>query len=347
MQKKYIDILQVYRGIAALLVVVHHMHQSFSYYHNIDYDFLNFVGSNGNLGVDFFFVLSGFIISFTSYKNSSDNSKAKTYLIRRITRIYVPYLPIGILMYILYIYFPSLSNATRDISVLTSFTLIPDGNPALPVAWTLTFEMLFYTLFLIFFFSKRNWNIFIVVWLFCIVYINYFFKDKYLINDNVYLSLFFSNYNLEFILGYLITFIVHKFTIKKHFIFLVLSIAFFVLFVFYKVYEWSIITFGANLLFAVGCFFLILYSVLNNIQISSKNLLMIVGNATYSIYLVHNPLQALMIRYAPQSLNNFVLFLIEFVAILIICTLLGIIYYSIFEKKLTAKLNSILIKGKK
>lgn len=63
---KYLDSLQVYRGLAALFVVIHHNTASIRYYHDFDSSILNFIGQIGKYGVDFFFVLSGFIISYTS-----------------------------------------------------------------------------------------------------------------------------------------------------------------------------------------------------------------------------------------------------------------------------------------
>ena len=141
---KYLDSLQVYRGLAALFVVIHHNTASIRYYHDFDSSILNFIGQIGKYGVDFFFVLSGFIISYTSISKVNEKGTLGKYIKNRFLRIYVPYLPIGVFVYLIYMFLPSISNANREISALTSFTLIPHGKPALSVAWTLTFELLFY-----------------------------------------------------------------------------------------------------------------------------------------------------------------------------------------------------------
>ena len=57
-EKKYFDLLQVFRGIASLLVVIHHSYASFAHYHHLDNEILHFIAGVGKLGVDFFFVLS-------------------------------------------------------------------------------------------------------------------------------------------------------------------------------------------------------------------------------------------------------------------------------------------------
>ena len=106
--------------------------------------------NRGYLGVDFFFVLSGFIILHAHLKDSSGAYAARKYLTKRLRRIYIPYLPVSIALIALYLMLPSVSQGSRDWSLLTSLTLIPtERPPALPVAWTLIHEMTF--LFDIFF----------------------------------------------------------------------------------------------------------------------------------------------------------------------------------------------------
>ena len=52
---KYLDSLQIYRGLAALFVVIHHNAASIRYYHNFDSSILNFARQIGKYGVDFIF----------------------------------------------------------------------------------------------------------------------------------------------------------------------------------------------------------------------------------------------------------------------------------------------------
>ena len=161
---QYLDILQIFRGTAALMVVLHHTIGSLKYYHKIDYPFLDVVAYLGKFGVDFFFVLSGFIITYSAYYKYNEPNSFRNYIKNRLIRIYVPYLPIGVFMLFLYFFLPGISNNSRDISTLTSLTLIPYGNPALSVAWTLSFELIFYLLFSISFISKKSWYWFVLIW---------------------------------------------------------------------------------------------------------------------------------------------------------------------------------------
>lgn len=105
----------------------------------------------GWLGVDFFFVLSGFIITW-----SAPGKTAREFAWHRFRRVVLPYLPIGVGIALLYTFMPGISAGNREWSWLSTLTLAPvNAEPALSVAWTLQHEMLFYALFLVFWFSGR------------------------------------------------------------------------------------------------------------------------------------------------------------------------------------------------
>jgi hypothetical protein len=328
----YFDQIQVLRGVAAIMVVFHHSIGSIKYYHQFSNSFIDFIGSVGKFGVDFFFILSGFIISFSATKKYNIKSALKNYFLNRIFRIYVPYLPIGILMLLLYKFLPHFSNGNRSISTLTSLTLIPEGNPALSVAWTLTFEMFFYVLFCISFISKRAWNYFLILWFFIIFYFSYLHDIPGFLK-NPFSRIMLSTYNLEFILGYLLACLVtSKLEIKKSFLWFGFS-ALITLFIILKFNKISYFYFNLNLIFGCASFIIIYLAILNNKKLNKKSLFMTIGNATYSIYLVHNPLQMIIIRFLPKIDQLFKtilsLLLVAFVSVVI-----GYLYSFIFEKKL-------------
>lgn len=143
------------RALAACWVLCHHANQYVGYF----YAPMGIVApllENGYLGVDFFFVLSGFIIALSSQRLRDSGRDAADYAGARLIRIYVPYLPIGVGMLALLLLFPGLSTLQRSPGVLTSLTLLPSAElPALSVAWTLVHEMLFYALFGLYFISTR------------------------------------------------------------------------------------------------------------------------------------------------------------------------------------------------
>ena len=329
-QKKYFDILQIYRGIAALLVVIHHTYASFAHFNNFDIPTLGFIAKVGKLGVDFFFILSGFIITYTTFKYRGDRSYFKKYAFNRIIRVYIPYLPISLAMLALYYLLPSLSGSDRSMSLLTSLTLLPHGNPALSVAWTLVFEMFFYFVFSINFFSKKGWFYFLAIWVVAIISFT-ILKIQF---TNPVLKLIFNLYNLEFILGVGIAYLLlFNFRMKYAYL-LVASVASLFLFVSIKYLEINPFPFFQNLIFALAASLFVLLGVLYwNGRISARNFFMLIGNSSYSLYLLHNPLQSFLVRVFPKSDSQILIF-VEFLVVIILITIVSYLYYFIFEKKI-------------
>lgn len=341
-KNRYLNSLQIFRGIAALMVVVHHTVGSLKYYHNINNSFLDGIGMFGKFGVDFFFILSGFIISYSVYYKYSEPESFKKYIKNRIIRIYIPYLPIGILMYFLYNYFPGFSNGSREISLLTSLTLFPDGKPALSVAWTLTFELFFYVVFSISFYSKKVWNYFILFWIIIILTFNYTSLATLSINSNPVFNVVKSTYNIEFILGYLLSLlIIRQIKISKKTI--TFGLLFLTIIIGIKCITNQNTPFYFNYLFS-GIAFIVLYLVINNYKpkINNNSILMSIGNASYSIYLIHNPLQMLILRLYPK-INSITNAIISVVIVLFLSSLFGYIYYLLFEKKCMNFIKSKII----
>ena len=337
---QYFDQLQVLRGVAAIMVVFHHSIGSLKYYHQINYYFLDLIGSIGKLGVDFFFILSGFIISFSATEKYDTQNALKNFFLNRIFRIYVPYLPIGILMLLLYSFLPHFSYGNRSISLLTSLTLIPNGSPALSVAWTLTFELFFYVVFCISFISKKAWNYFLILWFLLILFFNYFQVVPSFL-QNSFSKIFLSTYNLEFILGYILACLVTSIIIKKSFLWLGFVI-FTSIFIILKLNKISYFYFDLNLIFGFASFIIIYLAILYNKKLSKKSLFMIIGNSTYSIYLVHNPLQMIVIRFLPK-IDTLTSSLLILLLVVLVSVGVGYFYSFVFEKKLISIIKTKIL----
>ena len=80
------EVLQAYRAFAALGVVLHHINGKLSAPHYFGTQVPDFF-SWGQIGVDFFFVLSGFIIAMCTQRARS----APEFLMNRALRIYPPF----------------------------------------------------------------------------------------------------------------------------------------------------------------------------------------------------------------------------------------------------------------
>lgn len=145
------------RALAALLVVCYHLGETLAKdkYFGMSASFLQKVFSFGDCGVAFFFVLSGFIITLIHHKDFGVPHRFIPYLQKRITRIYPTYIIIFLAVYLLALASPLLrSGLPHDsLTLIKSILLVPQdknvvggtGAPVVVVAWTLQYEVVFYT----------------------------------------------------------------------------------------------------------------------------------------------------------------------------------------------------------
>ena len=86
---KKLNLLQVYRGIAAVLMVMFHLKEMSAKRLN-QVTFFNLFQA-GSRGVDYFFVLSGFIMVYVHRSAIGKKDLAKSFLVKRAVRIYPIY----------------------------------------------------------------------------------------------------------------------------------------------------------------------------------------------------------------------------------------------------------------
>lgn len=136
------------RGIAALLVVAFHLRSNLNgVYAQKDLGSLLF--SSGSAGVDLFFIISGFIIALST--SSLKNSNPVDFIVKRFFRIY-PMLIISLIA--LFLIMPDQSLMEYIRSAIPLHLNYHDEAPffgfnSLMTAWTLTFELYFYLLFVV------------------------------------------------------------------------------------------------------------------------------------------------------------------------------------------------------
>ncbi|XHF34153.1 acyltransferase [Pseudomonas chlororaphis] len=144
--------VQALRALAAWAVVCHHFMQIF-----FDFEARGPIGQlfidKGAVGVDIFFVISGLVIFLSTEGKALPPTR---FLLYRLFRIVPAYWFYTVLMALLVVFArPLLPDQTVDWShLLLSLLFIPTENPGgygiyptLNVGWTLNYEMLFYVLF--------------------------------------------------------------------------------------------------------------------------------------------------------------------------------------------------------
>lgn len=152
--------IQLLRFIAAFNILLYHLFATtFTLKHGIDYSYTSFLFYHGRAGVDLFFIISGFIMAFTTENTFNNKSNALSFFIKRVSRIYPPYLFFTVLVFCVFLIKPDWINSTAGniVSLFRSFTLIPQKDSHLiAVAWTLEYELYFYCIFSIFILMKEK-----------------------------------------------------------------------------------------------------------------------------------------------------------------------------------------------
>jgi exopolysaccharide production protein ExoZ len=330
--KKHLESLQIFRGLAALAVALHHARLGTSEFVQTIPAPLEALLAQGFLGVDFFFVLSGFIILHTHYDDPRSAPAAAAYALKRVTRIYLPYLPITALVIAAYLMFPALSQSDRTWGWFTSLTLLPSiYEPALPVAWTLVHEMLFYLLFLVFFVSRRIFAAMIAAWS-CVLLKQTFQLQSF---NLAFLNVLFHPINFEFVFGLFCAFAYRHITPRQGLAAGVAGVAVFALY-----FLWF--TASARVLFGLGSALLVLGISLNDSALRSK-ILARLGDSSYALYLIHNPLISLTSRLAARVavLDHWFSSLLFSVGCAVSA---GYAYHRLFERPLLRKVRLVLPK---
>ncbi len=149
--------LQSGRAIAAMLVVLFHLGANLAKDNYFGLKALAVPFSFGDSGVEFFFVLSGFIILTAHFADIGQPGRIGEYLRKRLLRIYPTYWLIFLPVFAVALIVPSMrAGVPHDLAtIVQSLLLVPQdkavaggtGAPVIIVAWTLQYEMLFYSFF--------------------------------------------------------------------------------------------------------------------------------------------------------------------------------------------------------
>ncbi|MEO1969788.1 MAG: acyltransferase [Sphingomonadaceae bacterium] len=304
--------LQAGRGIAAMAVVVRHATQAIENEGFAIPYYLGVIGNFGYLGVDFFFVLSGFIIYYVNHNRVGQNSFASSYLRSRLVRIYVPYLPIGIAVALAYLTIGKNAAGANDWNWFSTLTLLPSlDRPALALAWTLQHEVIFYVVALLCFLSGR----FIISSI--LLSLALFAYGLFNMTDVKAMGLV----DLEFLFGIIAAWCFVNGKGPNNLVLIAVGI------VFLGMYFWIDNRFY-SVVFGLGLALLILPIVRleHSGRIAIGPVLKLFGNASYAIYLIHYPLVNNLARRIDGVDSLFL-----WVILIAISAVAGISYHKLFE----------------
>lgn len=153
--KERLQNIQALRGVAALMVLAAHVKEA-----ELDYGGANALLPHflfmGVVGVDLFFLISGFVMTHVALAGSRGPAAARRFLYNRAARIYPVYWVATVLLMALYTGKQVLfAEGTPFPNPVETFLLLPDDHyPLVPVGWTLVHEMYFYVVFAAFVFWR-------------------------------------------------------------------------------------------------------------------------------------------------------------------------------------------------
>jgi peptidoglycan/LPS O-acetylase OafA/YrhL len=344
---KKIEYLQVLRGIAAILVCCFHARKGL----NIgSFNLGDLLFRNGFLGIQIFFILSGFLmVQTTRISNQSPLINFKNFLIKRVVRI----APLYCILTLSWIIFLEnnlklyLLDYSGIISLIKILTFIPISKyPPLYVGWTLNYEMFFYLIFAFsLFFSKLRFYFIYCVILGLVFILPSFFhlqidltKHHPTYFDSFLLNQISSPLLLQFLLGVIIGNIYDKIKLNKKVTYLLAVLALIIFTLFY----FGLIQFYLSDLVICGflVFSLIQLEKLESVPKPPK-FLVYLGDISYSIYLVH----PFIIHLTPLTLQSFsfaykpyFIFLLQ----VLITIIASVIVFEFIEKKISKQIKKTI-----
>lgn len=195
--------IQCFRGIAALMVVAYHVSIGLGDPRHFGFAAFSSFTWRLNIGVDFFFVLSGFIIMLAHEADLGKPRRFIPFLIKRFRRIYPTYW-VYVGAFCLLLLLGVGTHAARPATPaqwISTFVLIRFDTFILPIApaWTLIHEVAFYSAFAAAILNRRIGIAIFLTWqVMCLASLS-FPEDA----ERSVFATYFSTMNLEFLIGIL------------------------------------------------------------------------------------------------------------------------------------------------
>jgi exopolysaccharide production protein ExoZ len=336
-QSDRLSTLQVFRGVAALLVVLYHA--TVYSQEQLGYSFLGGAFLFGHTGVDFFFVLSGFIIYYIHRQDIGVASRFQPYAIKRLLRVFPVYwIVTGIKLAVITIV-PTLAKSyERDpLVIVKSFLLLPQVNlPLIGAAWTLTYELLFYGFFGIVILLNRRWALRLaIIWVAGTLLYNAARTLQLAPPGGLLLDVLFHERNLEFGLGCLSAHLILRGKVPLTRVLVLFGLALFVW------AAWRIANGYLPLyyspIFGLASFLVVTGSTAYELRHRPRmpRALVFLGDASYSIYLTHVMLiNAVTLAFRRLGLQTTVSPLVTTLLVLVLVIVAASLFYWVVERPL-------------
>ena len=309
--------------------------------------------SFGDAGVSFFFVLSGFIVTWVHLRDFNRPERLGSYLFNRAARIYPTYWIVFALAYAAAYMSPSLRDTVpHDMATLVkSGLLVPQdpmvvgalGAPVLFVAWSLQYEMCFYI---------AMGLAIVCQWLLAIPVLLFLVNQFVPVFGDGYLHTFFANPRIYlFIMGVALAYLAReKWTIRRPLVLVVgAGAAFIGLSALADLAllpgERSDYVLAYGVISTVGLFGLIRMEDAG-MRISSGNWLVKLGDASFVLYLIHVPVLSVLCKLARNLSDRWGPFghagaTLVAAVIVLACCVLAMVFHVWIERPILLRLKAL------
>jgi peptidoglycan/LPS O-acetylase OafA/YrhL len=333
--------VQGLRAIAALMVVIAHVSGPEGFEERyFGGSWTTWANLPGTTGVDLFFVISGLIMTVTTWRSFDMPGGPRRFLWRRVTRIYPLYWLITTPILLLVLVSPGSVNwdAGNPSDIVASYLLLPqDGRKLLLVGWTLVYEMYFYLLFALAMWLGRRWFGWVIgAWGLLTVTLHVAVDSP----GNPYVSLVSSLLSVEFVFGVVIGYAVVRGWLRLPRAVLAVGVAAVAgVLAYVGASGWTafpsetVRVLGPGLAMAVVVYAAVALEVRRNVI--APRFLQRWGDASYSMYLIHVPvLTAVGAVLVKLVTPNSVLHTIGIVAAPAFMIMVALICYRVIENPL-------------
>lgn len=338
-EQKKLNSIQSLRGLAAMLVVMFHFRTDLA----SDIPLANWIFSQGAIGVDLFFMISGFIVYYVTVNENGGIKSSTVFFTKRLCRIVPPYVIATI--------FIAGNSWDKWYSALHAFTFLPAditqpapyfGYPRLFVGWSLNYEFVFYGICAVALIFQRLKYFAMTIIITSLVILplvtqNYSSPSASMnYGYQGYLALLTNSMMLEFLAGLFIGFIANNYkpfhSKSSGWTAICMTAIYFT----YVALGFGNAPGNGNYDFAGASFFLLLALTTYECQYGIKppKFLISVGTISFSVYLMHPHGLSLARKLIYQHYHGLFSGLATFVLALILTALFSIIFYRLFETNL-------------
>ncbi|QIZ10386.1 acyltransferase [Priestia megaterium] len=326
--RRMLSFVQISRAVAILFVLLGHVNILF--YTNFKYDWFNMGQWERTGGVDFFFIVTGFMIYYLYHKHAGVPGKTTEFILKRVIRIYPLYWMFTLLAIAISFVTPSIDGVYSWEYIIKSMLLL-QTNPILASTWSLSHVMFFYILFTTFMFKPKIVKPIILFWIVASLVIG--------LNIIPYYSFFTNFSNLEIIFGCLVAHLTLNFSFRNSSLWILTGLLGYLGVWINNIYSLIEIPFPI---------FYSLFAMILMLGISEKDkkdrkvpkVLSFLGDASYSIYIAHGPFLHIYILFLKKlDLIGLLGYFFSMISVILLTVSSSCLVYKFIEKPMSKYLR--------